>query len=352
MTEWRRTLESWPKETPQTADPASLPIWAVEAGRERSEASGAKRTTRRLKIFFLFGVVPYVLLAAILPSSPLSWGMLASAFVVGAVSLALALHAQRRMAVSRRDASLDRAALVGEPTLDAEYVGVDYTDAAWLYPGLGTSADEGFLRLEMDRLVFVGRDTRFELPADAILGTELRLHDPGLGLNPRLVLRWAHGGEAGTVGLHLPLGRSTRQRVQDASDLRDRVERWRGKPFPRRCAPASLPPTKKANPYLQVGLLAKGLAAATLFATFIGLFSLVEFALLWTGHRDWARHIGGQTFVLYVPALTIWIALAAKIESHLPERYRYRESDDVREALRNADTRFESKPTSDEIKAR
>ena len=324
-------MKSWPKETVRKADPASLPEWLVLAGRARSEDPVVRRKNRHSAILYGCVMVPLLLVAVALSPSLLCFGTLLGG---GLFTLFLALlqcRSDRRDTVRRRDGARERAALIGEPTLDAEFVGVDYADAAWFYPGLGINADEGLLRLEMDRLVFHGRDTRFELPAHAILGVEVRRLAVGLGVPPCLVLQWAHGGEAGTVVLNLPLGGSLRRRVQDAQNLRERIERWRREPFPYRTAPSVLPPTIRPTALVvtvpKIGWRAKGLAAVSMTLAYRFAIIALDVAFRFAGHPEIGGRLGSTVGILGVSMMAIWLALAQKIEKRLPARWRHPEAE-------------------------
>ena len=333
-------MRAWPKETARTANPASLPEWLVLAGRERSEDPVAKRRIRRYVLFYGCVIVPWLLVTVVLPSSLLSWGMLAGLGLLCFVSVSQVRRLLRRDTTRRRDGAVERAAMIGEPTLDAEFVGVDYADAAWLYPGLGINADEGLLRLEMDRLVFHGQDTRFELPAHAIHGLEIRRREAGLGVLPCLVLRWAHGGEAGTVVLNLPLGGSLRRRVRDAESLGERIERWQREPFPYRTAPVVLPPSVKPTVLAvippKVGLLAKTLAAVSMMLGFMVAIIAFDVAFRLAGHPEIGQRIGSTGGVFAVPSMGIWLVFSQKIEKRLPARWRHPENAASPEALPDA----------------
>ncbi len=345
MTEWRRTLKSWPMETAKIADPASLPEWVRAAARERREAEGSakgRKIPAMLLTVFALGLLVFIDMR---PSiDPLTWLLLAALFAACVpFGLSFGQYLERTEA-RRRQRTTDLLETRGESTLGGEFAGVSYAEGCWTYPGLGLGADEGVLQLDLDRLTFVGRHTRFELPTAAVLGTEIRRYDSGLGNRARLLVPWAHAGEAGTLSLALPYRRSTRRRVEEALDLQERIERWRREPFPSRSTlphlPITMELTSRPNAFERIGLAAKLLSGVTTFTFAVLTFGGIEFGLARSGYRELSRHIGSSTSVLMWGWFFVWIWLAAKIEPRLPERYRYREKEngDVRDALRGLDS--------------
>lgn len=324
-----------PKETFATADLASLPAWVEAVARERREAPGRKGRARLAATSLLVTTLAFLIFIDTRPTNdPSTWVLLVGMIASIPLIVVLSRWVTERAAGRRRDRELDRLEALGETTLGGDFVGVAYADRAWTYPGFGDNVDEGILRIDLDRLVFVGRHARFELPAVAVVSTEIRRHDAGTGERLRLYVAWAEGGEAGTFSVALPYRRSARRRMAETEELRERIERWRTEPFPRRQGAVTLPPsfepTKKINPYERVGRPAKLLAGVSLFAVYFALMVAFEVGFAFIGRRD--HHMSGGFGIVYPFGMWLWVLLAAKIEARLPERWRYREPETKVEA--------------------
>ena len=223
-----------------------------------------------------------------------------------------------------------------ESTLGGESVGVAYSEFAWHYPEGGHDLDDGVFATGLDALTFVGRQTRFELPAAAILSTEIRYFDAALhGPDPRLYICWAHEGRAGTLSLSLPKNRFVRRRVSGMEELRERIERWRGEPFPRRTVlcdlPPSVEPTERVSVSPKNGWRAKLLAAVATLVFFVMVETLGTMLAIRMG---WSRS-GHLLMALVYLSPAVWVALTTIFERKLPARWRHREDAALSEILPN-----------------
>ena len=331
MTAWRRTLKSWPKETARTADPASLlPEWLRVAPADAGNEPTADQMAWRITFVFLAPTLTALLVAWVLKSwiGPFAFAaMLVAGFLVSLVTGQSSLNALlRRLDRRRMRRTLDALTERGEPTLGGEAVGVAYADGFWTYPHRGDrDADLGVVRFDFDRLSFVGMDTRFELPAAAIVGTEIRRISWGLGVRANVYVHWREGDRSGTFSLGLPCDAPGRH-VRATLALRERIEAWRREPFPRRTAPCELPPSVEPTAVVssvpKIGRAAKVLAALATLLILGGLEALVTGAKILLGGSGWANLEGG----LFVISPGVWTLLAHGIEKRLPARWRHPEN--------------------------
>ena len=228
----------------------------------------------------------------------------------------------------QRRRSLDLLDARGEVTLGREFVGIAYTERLWHYPKLGHDLDVGVIHMGLDGLWFAGIETSFNLPANSILGTEIRYLDTALhGPEPRLYMRWAYGGKGGTFSLAHPTQRSVQRRVVEMRKFRDRLERWRTESFATQMGcpispPTILEPMVSVDPVKRAGLPAKLLAVP---ATIL-LLGLVELVASGAAMRMNLPRAGTILMWLIVLSGGVWSLLAAMIESRLPERWRCRET--------------------------
>lgn len=327
MSEWRRALRSWPEETPETADPASLPEWLQAAPGDEDDATAMREIPVAILLGF-FGPIALVFAIGMILQPWLGVWVAAGGLVAGALGGVYGMGAAGNRVSRRRDVrrgvrTLEALQTRGEPTLDGEVAGIAYSDRLWDYPGRsGYDIDHGVVRLDFDRLCFVGRETRFELPAYAILSTEVRRHRWAGDERVRLYVRWREGEKSRTFSLNLP-GGSQRRHVQETAALRERIERWRAERFPQRVLPATLPPSVEPQKVMSllkpIGLRAKLLAAP---ATIL-LLGLIEAAATGVAiAMGWPR-TGKLLMWLVILSYPVWTVLAAWIERRLPERWRY-----------------------------
>ncbi len=347
MTEWRRTLRSWPTETSKVADPNSLPDYQRDPARlreaNREEVSSslvgiALGSLLPMGLGFAgtawFAAVGYEGVAALTMFASMALG------VVGLIPMAKVADEWRD--ARRRRRTLDVLDAQGEATLGGEFVGVAYEERLWHHPGLGFDADLGVLTLELDRLNFVGLETRFEIPRDAILSTEIRSFDAALhGAHPRLYVQWIQGDKTGTFSVSLPTHRRVDRRVEAMAELRSRLDAWRGETMPRAIRfEAVVPPSE--HPAVArtrgIGLPAKILAAVATFLT-LGFIEFV--ATMIAIQMGWKRT--GTLFLILAGISNLpWSLFSRKIERHLPERWRYQDKTETGVDLRDALGKMES----------
>lgn len=355
MTEWRRTLKSWPKETVNLADLASLPGWVREVARERREARTRDGKAKFLAAFVLLLTFAFCLFLFLVPrNDPRILALLLGMFASLPLVLVLFGALEERLAQKRKWQELERLEALGETTLGGEFVGIAYADRNWRYPDFGWSVDEGVLRIDLGRLTYVGRHTRFDLPASAVVGTELRRYDPGTTERLRLYVEWIQGEERGTFSVALPYRRSMRRRFAEATALRERIERWRTEPFPHYGAPTPyLPtqfqPTKLPDRHSRIGRPAKLLAACSIFVALNILAVFVGLGLRLTGQVDDGDRLAGALGAGCCVAVSLWPLIATKIEAKLPEKYRCqpKKDDALRDALAKAEAASHESVSSD-----
>lgn len=333
--ETRRARKEWPRERPLIMDVERAPKWARDPERLREARRDLGRGLPLILTAFCFPFAILIGLAsiAIAERSNLFAGMYwtlgtLAAFTAAGMGMKAAVQ---RLEAQRRRRALDRLEAHGEATLGGEFVGIAYADRPWRHPLLGDNADHGVLRIDLDRLTFVGRDTRFELPASTIVGTEVRWLDQAFGGSlPRLYVRWWNGGELQAFSVELPYQTSLRRRIEAVSDLQSRIEAWQSAPFPTFGHPPLLPPTiaemrPAQSKFQRVGLAAMVLAALVTLPILIATDLAVQFVL-----RRWLGPFGGGVASgLCVTYVFLYIYLAAAIESRLPERWRYRGAAEV-----------------------
>ena len=338
MTAWRRTLKSWPKETARTADPASLPEWLRAAPADAGEEPNLRQAMLGFWLTF-FGPGVLTLL--------LAWGLkpwigitaFGAMVVVGfSASLIIGGHALngilRKIERRRMRRTLNALTERGEPTLDGEVVGVAYADGFWTYPHRGNrDADLGVVRLDFDRLSFVGGETRFELPAAAIVGAEIRRIDWGLGVRAHVYVHWRQGERSGTLSLGLPFDGAGRH-VRATLALRERIEAWRREPFPRRTVLCDLPPsirptavdpTTLVSAFPKIGWRAKVLSWTAMLGMMFVVFFVLE--VLSSIMRIEALRGLSYGYGAIILAPMIGPVLAQKIEKRLPARWRHPEAE-------------------------
>lgn len=329
MEEWRRTLREWPKEESQTADIASLP--APLRGPERLREEGRDEAVSSLVAIALgsllpmgLGLVGAVWLAHV--GEPfVAMLVMFSGMALGIVGLFPTTKvAEERRAARRRRRALDDLEAQGEATLGGEFVGVAYGDRLWHHPGLGHDADHGVLTTDLDRLTFVGRSTRFEIPKSAILGTEVRYFDAAMtGPRPRLYVTYSRGEGIDTLSVVPPYRRSVRRRVREIVEFREHLEAWRAERFPGAAGRLfALPPkgdyAVAADAQRRVGLPAKLLAGIATFLLLSGIEAVATFVAIQVGWRRSGNLLTLLASTCYLP----WLLIALKIEALLPERHK------------------------------
>ena len=329
-------MKSWPKETARTAGPASLPEWL----RLPSADAPPKLDTRRFFVRLLFCAFGPLALALVLMTlkpwvgAPLGIALILGSALVSVFTIRAGVSIiPRHYEKERRSRTLDALTEKGEPTLDGEVIGVAYAEGLWTYPHrIGHDADLGVVRFDFDRLSFVGGETRFELPAAAIVGTEIRRHE-GLGdVRARLYIHWREGERSGTLSLGLPFDAPGRH-VRATLALRERIEAWRREPFPRRTAPCDLPPSVEPVAVVvsvpKTGRAAKVLAGLATLLILGGVEALVTGVKVLLGGSGWAEMWGG----LFILSIACWTVLPVTIEKRLPARWRYPEAETSPETL-------------------
>ena len=338
MRGWRRVLRSWPIDTLRTADPASLPKWANDP--ERVRTAQREEIFSSLLVLGLFSLLPAGLaftFAAWLAGSGHDLAAILAVFAGFGLAMSGVLPAckfgDERRDRLRRSRTLNLLEGREESTLGGESVGVAYSEFAWHYPEGGHDLDDGVFATGLDALTFVGRQTRFELPAAAILSTEIHYFDAALhGPDPRLYICWAHEGRAGTLSLSLPKNRFVRRRVSGMEELRERIERWRGEPFPRRSSPYALPPSVEPTAVVvspKNGWRAKLLAAVATLVFFVMVETLGTMLAIRMG---WSRS-GHLLMALVYLSPAVWVALTTIFERKLPARWRHPEAEASPEIL-------------------
>ena len=326
-------MRAWPKETARTADPASLPEWLRVAPEDVPPMRDIRRFFATLLVCD-FGplALALVVVVALKPwlGALVSISLILGSALVSVFTIRAGVQiAPRQLEKEKRTRTLDALTERGEPILDGEVVGVAYAEGLWTYPHRGNrDADLGVVRLDFDRLGFVGGDTRFELPAAAIVGTEIRRHDWVDGTRARLYVHWREGDRSGTLSLGLPLDAPGRH-VRATLALRERIEAWRREPFPRRTAPCELPPSVEPTAVMvsvpKTGRAAKVLAGLAMFVPFFIVMFMMEIvsSLL----RTEILRASNVSFVAVILAPTFGPILAQKIEKRLPARWRHPEAE-------------------------
>lgn len=196
----------------------------------------------RKKLNILTGAVPValffgiVLLALQLTDvyAPDGRGPIAATLVIGGFALAfvalfttlpiagLAIMRHFRKAVQ---AKCERLYLVN--LLDANYVGFSPGDTLVNYDG-DNSWDVGFLRLEADRLNYLGDRSSFSLSASQILGVRVESHGHFIWRFPRLFITWQRevGSQSQVLNLELREARSMKDLWQGTRSFQERMEGW------------------------------------------------------------------------------------------------------------------------------
>ena len=352
MTEWRKALRSWPRETAQVAEADSLPAWIDLKARTR-EVRGEMLVAAASSIS-AFGLPMGAMLLAMHILVPSGTGPLAASLAIGGlaasllVMFAVAERGEAWLARRRARRALDRLEAKGEATLGGEVVGVTYAERRWRVDMTGDAWDWGVLRFDLDRLSFVGEQSHFELLPGEVVATEIRRFDSAPGVvRARLYLRYLRDGCEESIGLDLPYAPSKRRRVEEALDIRERVERWRREPEIPSVSRAVVA-TPLAKPRLsrfhRIGRPAKMLAGLAMF----GLMLVFEVVLAYGLNALGLQRLGAFSGGFFIVFLWLWVLLAAKIETKSPDRWRYREPE-VTPAMDLGEARTTSE---DEVRAR
>ena len=325
MPDWR----NWPKADWKIADPKSLPDWARSPELRRENLAESLRV---LPVVVLGVAAPiaiaYTLFAFFAPSGTgaiATWVGLGSLLSMPVSMLVFgrwgAELAERRLRGRVRDQLEAR----GEPVLGGELVGVTYSDVVWRDSQCGDSWDWGVLHLEMDRLTYIGRGSRFDLRPQSIQKVEVKQLTHVFGTQARLFITWDDGGKSETLILEMPYKGSRRRRFEEAENLRERIERWRREPLPNYDKTPLIPPPRYAdlkpvvNPFSQIGWPAGILAGVALV---IGIFVITAgLTLLLTALGF--RHTGGFLSSFAIFYFVAWIMVAGAIEKRLPAKWQH-----------------------------
>ncbi|GEM_PF-3067792 len=330
MKAWRAQLAKWPREKLLLMDPASAPL-------EMRDPERLRRVQRQTTVASLSAVAAFlgsigIALLALRVLTSSGTGNFAAALCLGGIGASFvgmfrAAKTTKARSIARgRTQDVESLEARGEGTLGGEYVGVSYAAERWRHPVLGDDMDHGVLRIDFDRLTFVGRDTRFELPASAVVKTEVRSVDEAfLGHRPRLYVTWAEGARTQTFSVESPYLPSARRRVEGIAELQTRLDAWRGERRPAFSAerPFVAPPPMENSQTLRTNFQSIGRAAK--------LLSALVTVLVWFGTEILLElfHRTLQVDLVLIHMVTVWIAfiawiyIAMKIERRLPERYRF-----------------------------
>lgn len=330
MVDWRK----WPEEVGRIADPRSLPDWV--RGPEIQKEARAE----------MFRALPILLLAMGVPAAvaftlfhfyaPSGNGPVAACIAFGflvcmtASVIGIGRWSEEWSGQRRRRRILDLLEAREERVLGDEVVGVTYSDTLWRDTAHGDSWDWGALRLEMDRLSFVGRSSRFDLRPESIRNLEIKRVNSLVGVQGRLCLTWDDGGKSETLIFELPFVRSRRRRVEAINDLRERIDRWRKEPLPSYDRTPLIPPPSVenlrpfVNPITNSSFTAKLLGALAVFLLALVTEVLLMLLLL-------ALHLGrygGYLSVLIGLFVVLWIPVTLGIERRLPNALRHRNNEE------------------------
>jgi hypothetical protein len=327
--DWR----NWPKADWKIADPKSLPDWA--RGPEVQKELRAEML-RALPIMLGAILVPFgVAFALFALYAPNGTGPIAAWIGLGCFASFLAsMYSIGRWGEEwsgrrRRRRVLDLLESREEPVLGDEVVGVTYSDTLWRDSVHGDSWDWGALRLEMDRLSFVGRSSRFDLRPESIRSLEIKSVNHIAGIQGRLYVTWDDDAKTETLILELPYVRSRQRRIEAIDNLRERIGRWRREPLPSYDRTPLVAPLRQdevrpeINAYAQIGRPAKLLAALIVGTAAVTVQISVLILLTLLGYRTPGAIMSGLFGGLFVVWLLVWLLIAAAVERRLPEKLRY-----------------------------
>ncbi len=331
-------------------DPVTAPVWMHNPEELRSERREATRTLAGAAFLSVLPTLGYFGISnALFDVDRPGWAILLG--LMGFASLAFSplwilLGACERLDVRRRHRIEDELEARGEPILGGDSVGVAYTDGVWRHDVLGENMDRGVMRIDFDRLTFVGRHTRFDLPASAIVRTEIRraAGHPTFATF-RLFVTWLDSGQTKVLSVDLLYRRSFRRRVAAVTELQERIDAWRGE---RRStfgkeSPFLLPPSSfRLSPSAsgRVGPWARWLGATATLTLAIILGIGLSFLF-----RGLSPAFGPLIAALVGASVGSWPLFSQAFEKRLPERYRYQAPPSVTPKVELDPARLEDEAT-------
>jgi Zn-dependent protease with chaperone function len=296
-----------------------VPHGIADGGKAYSTPYKARWTTRiGLGLVATLAFLPAALLAVArlaLPDAPRALLLTAALVVTALAALALSDVLGARPAAALRGKLAARNAVASDDRSTAWFVGLAPGEQARVFEGSG-DWDLGFLRLDGERLCFLGEETRFALRRDEVTDVQLGAALPGWGMPPRVVVRW-RGGAFSLRAADVP---RVSAGAGAARRLRERLAAWHAGtyaapsaardlasatlPPPEQRAVTSLSPAEAAHPrsllpilvlLLLASLMASGLCglpldpergAGFLDALTAGVAVLLLLRLPWWLHRD------------------------------------------------------------------
>ncbi len=327
MVDWRKL----PKADWEVADPKSLPNWARGPEIQR-ELRG--EMLRALPVILAGVGVPFgiafTLFALYAPSGTgtvANWIGLGALIGVPFSLITVGRWGEEWSGRRLRRRVQDQLEARGESVLGGEVVGVTYSHTVWRDSLHGDSWDWGVLHLEMDRLSFVGRGSKFDLRPESIQNMEIKQLSHAFGTQTRLFITWEEGGKSETLIFELPYQRSRRKRFEEIDYLRERIERWRREPLPLYDKTPLTPPTRQEelkptiNPYTQIGWPARILAGVSVAFGWVAFELFLVFGLMALGVHNFGSYLGGVSVLFWVA----WIFAAGAIEKRLPAKWQHPE---------------------------